>query len=215
MVSLFYIKIDDLSQIRERDSVVDSKINVIEERMIYRDNAVAIDYIIAGSPAIKKDKRPRDVIERRNKLTHILKNAVMFYIGKNREKRKKPNLSDILMAAVEKNKREMQAARRKKANFDKVDMKGNYLTENEYELIGEVIEKEIKMKMNTQHIETLQKKFDILISDLKKINIPDNLKDKPRPKPKLSASHGLLSVASNSILRKGQSYEEEKESSKL
>jgi len=46
MVSLFYIKINDLNNIRERDSFVDSKINKIEESMIYRENTVAIDYIL-------------------------------------------------------------------------------------------------------------------------------------------------------------------------
>jgi CRP-like cAMP-binding protein len=46
MVSLFYIKIDDLSSIRDRDPFVDNQINKIEESMVYRDNAVAIDYVI-------------------------------------------------------------------------------------------------------------------------------------------------------------------------
>ena len=74
MVSLFFIKIDDLSNIRDRDPFVDSQINIIEENMIYRDNAVAIDYIIEGSPEMLNDKRPRDEVERRYELTHILKN---------------------------------------------------------------------------------------------------------------------------------------------
>lgn len=46
LVSMFYIKIDDLSHIREKDHLFDSQINKIEESMVYRDNAVAIDYII-------------------------------------------------------------------------------------------------------------------------------------------------------------------------
>lgn len=173
MVSLFYIKIDDLSSIRERDPFVDHQINKIEESMVYRDNAVAIDYIISEPEANRKnDKRPQEVIEKRNELTHIFKNAVMFYIGKNKERKKKPNLSDILFAAVEKKKREMQAARKKKANFDQVDLKGNYLTEDEFEFVCEVIEKQIRTKMNTNLIETLQKKFEILLSDISRFEKP-------------------------------------------
>lgn len=134
----------------------------------------------------------------------------MFYIGKNREKRKKPNLSDILMAAVEKNKREMQAARKKKANFDQVDLKGNYLTEDEYELVGEVIEKQIKTKMNTQLIETLQKKFEILINDMEKINNPNQAKELTKAQSKLTVGRSLLSVGSNANSKGGNSEEEEK-----
>lgn len=59
----------------------------------------------------------------------------MYHIGKNRERRKKPNLSDILFAEVEKKKKQMQAARKKRANFNSEDNKGNYLTEDEYELV--------------------------------------------------------------------------------
>lgn len=190
MVSMYYIKIEDLGSIRERDPIVDSKINQIEESMVYRDNAVAIDYIISNPKKQKRDTRPVKLIERRNELTHVLKNAVMFYIGKNREKRKKPNLSDILFAAVEKKKREMQAARKKKANFDSMDLKGNYLTEDEFDIVGELIQKQISAKMNTELIETLQKKFEYLLADIEKMKNPDVIKQaqekKKRDKYKLS-----------------------------
>jgi CRP-like cAMP-binding protein len=164
LVSMFYIKIDDLSNIREKDHLVDSQINRIEESMVYRDNVVAIDYIIWEPENKKRKKRTAALHARRNELTHVFKNAVMYHIGKNREKRKKPNLSDILFAAVEKKKREMQAARKKRANFDNEDNKGNYLTDDEYELVCEIIDKIYKVKdEQAVALETLQKKFEILL----------------------------------------------------
>ena len=171
LVSLFYIKIEDLTKIRERDALVDSQISTIEESMVYNENAIAIDYIISEKEQNRK-KRPKALNERRNKLTHILKNAVMYHIGKNREKRKKPNLSDILFQAVEKKKREMQAARRKKANFDQIETKGNYLTEDEYEFVCEIVEKIYKVK--AEHaiaLETIQKKFELLLKNKPEIDI--------------------------------------------
>jgi hypothetical protein len=103
----------------------------------------------------------------------------MFYIGKNRERKKKPNLSDILFAAVEKKKREMQAARKKKANFDQVDLKGNYLSEDEFEFVCEVIEKQIRTKMNTNLLDTLQQKFEILLLDVARAEKPDESSKPP------------------------------------
>lgn len=48
---------------------------------------------------------------------------------------------DILFAAVEKEKREMQAARKEKASFDQIRSQGSSLSEDEYESTGETIEK--------------------------------------------------------------------------
>lgn len=163
---------------------------------------------------LKNDLRPVHEIEKRNELTHILKNAVMFYIGKNREKRKTPNLSDILFAAVEKKKREMQAARKKKANFDQVDVKGNYLTEDEFEFVGEVIEKQIKSKMNTQLIETLQKKFEILLSDIERAKNPNAVDDVKKEREDLSMKKAEFSIDSKSNIDKIYLEEENKEESK-
>jgi CRP-like cAMP-binding protein len=188
LVSMFYIKIDDLSKIRERDQFVDTQISRIEESMVYRDNAVAIDYIICEPDNKIKKKRPEALHTRRNHLTHIFKNAVMYYFGKNREKRKKPNLSDILFAAVEKKKREMQAARKKKSNFDHVE-KGNYLTDDEYEFVCEIIDKIYKVRNeHSLALETLQKKFELLLkmkpeAEVQKALPADSSKSKPKTKP--------------------------------
>lgn len=186
LVSMYYIKIDDLSNIRDKDYVVDSQISKIEESMINRDNAVAIDYIICEPEGSNKRKKNSIAfINRRNELTHVFKNAIMYHISKNREKRKKPNLSDILFQAVEKKKREIQAARKKKANFDHVDIKGNYLTDDEYEFVWEIIEKIYRIKDDQSiAIDTLQKKFEILLKTK-----PDqdflNFEEEDNPKKKL------------------------------
>ena len=53
--------------------------------------------------------RNRDpVLEtRRNALTVKLKNAVMYYIVKNRDSNKAPSLKDVLVSLVEKKKKEL------------------------------------------------------------------------------------------------------------
>ena len=57
--------------------------------------------------------RPEHVELYRNELTVKLKNAVMFHIIKYREFRRIPKIKDILLMAIEKKKKEMQAARKK------------------------------------------------------------------------------------------------------
>jgi hypothetical protein len=42
----------------------------------------------------------------------------MYYIVKTREKKRIPNFTEILNMAINKKKREMQAARRKQQEFD-------------------------------------------------------------------------------------------------
>lgn len=63
----------------------------------------------------------------------------MFYIVKNRILKRIPNFNEILNMAINKKKREMQAARRKQQEFD-LDQLGpedTYLTDEQFSLIKE------------------------------------------------------------------------------
>lgn len=76
-------------------------------------------------------------------LTVKLKNAVMYHICKTRIMKRIPNFNEILNMAIEKKKREMAAARRKQQEFDLETLgpEDTYLTQEQYELIKEQIEK--------------------------------------------------------------------------
>lgn len=112
--------------------------------MVDKENAVALDYIISKKKA-KHGEHPRsDAVETyRNVLTVQLKNAVMHHIVKYREFRRVPKLKDILMMAIEKKKKEMQAARKKQQNMllDQIGASESQLSDEQYELIQEQIEK--------------------------------------------------------------------------
>ena len=91
---------------------------------------MALDYII--------NKKSKDAVARdeekelyRNHLTVKLKNAVMHHIIKYREFRRVPKIKDILLMAIEKKKKEMQAARKKQQGFllDQIGSSDTYLTE--------------------------------------------------------------------------------------
>jgi len=102
---------------------------------------IALDYVIQKQ---KKDvNRPKEVEARRNELTVIFKNAIMYHLVKNREKRRAPKLKDILMMEIEKKKKEMAAARRKKQKFllDQLGPSNTYLTDEQYALIKDQIDK--------------------------------------------------------------------------
>ena len=94
-----------------------------------------------------------------------LKNAIMFYIVKTRILKRIPNFNEILNMAINKKKREMHAARRKQQEFD-LDQLGpedTYLTDEQFSLIKEQIEK-IKLTLDDQEtkISTLKMKLSNL-----------------------------------------------------
>ena len=67
----------------------------------------------------------------------------MYHIVKTREKKRIPNFTEILNMAINKKKREMQAARRKKQEFDldKLGTDDAFLTDEQFSLIKEKNEK--------------------------------------------------------------------------
>ena len=141
-VSLFYLDVDDLQHVREKDPMLNQEIQRIEDEMINKENAIALDYIISSDG--RELKRPLEVETRSNHLTVMLKNAVMYHIVKNREKRKVPKLSDILLMAVEKKKKEKAAARKRKDDFHNFGPANTYLTPEQFDFIKEQVEKIFK-----------------------------------------------------------------------
>ena len=90
----------------------------------------------------------------------------MYHIVKTRILKRIPNFNEILNMAINKKKREMQAARRKQQEFD-LDQLGpedTYLTEEQFSLIKEQIEK-IKLTLDDQEtkIQSLKMKLFNLI----------------------------------------------------
>ena len=141
-VSLFYLDVDDLQHVREKDPMLNREIQRIEDEMINKENAIALDYI---SPTEVRDAiEPAEEEAHRNHLTVVLKNAVMYDIVKNREKRKVPKLSDILLMAVEKKKKEKAAARKRKDDFNHIGPSDTYLTAEQFDFIREQLDKIFK-----------------------------------------------------------------------
>merc|ERR1712167_286543 len=103
-------------QIKESCPILSKKIDNIEVQLVNKqDNPIALDYIISRDATVLRNnkKRSRKDQAYRDKLTVKLKNAVMFYIVKTRILKRIPNFNEILNMAINKKKREMQAARRK------------------------------------------------------------------------------------------------------
>jgi hypothetical protein len=75
-----------------------------------RENAIALDYII-GNQILYKKGFPMSPVdsERGRKALLALKNAIFYFILKNRDERKVPKLRDILNAAIERQKRVKEA----------------------------------------------------------------------------------------------------------
>lgn len=94
----------------------------IEILLINRDNSIALDYIISRDPAVLQTNKSIRKIKKdqfhRDKLTVKLKNAVMHHIVKLRILTKVPNFNEILNMAINKKKKEMQAARKEHYQFD-------------------------------------------------------------------------------------------------
>ena len=143
-VTLFYILWDKMNEIKEGCPKLKKKIDEIEMQLLNKDNPIALDYIISrDAQVVRKNKRSRKEQAYRDKLTVKLKNAVMFYIVKTRIMKRIPNFNEILNMAINKKKREMQAARRKQQEFD-LDQLGpedTYLTDEQFNLIREQIDK--------------------------------------------------------------------------
>ena len=119
-VTLFYILWEKMVEIKDQCPVLSQKIDNIELQLINKDNPIALDYIISRDASVLKGKKKRSRKEQafRDKLTVKLKNAVMFHIVKTRILKRMPNFNEILNMAINKKKREMQAARRKQQEFD-------------------------------------------------------------------------------------------------
>ena len=122
--------------------MLNREIQRIEDEMINKENAIALDYIIPTE--VRDVLVPAEEEAHRNHLTVVLKNAVMYHIVKNREKKKVPKLSDILLLAVEKKKKEKAAARKRKEDFNQVGPSDTYLTSEQYDFIREQLEKVFK-----------------------------------------------------------------------
>jgi hypothetical protein len=104
-----------MSQIKDGCEVLARKIDQIETQLFNKDNPIALDYIISRDATVlrKNEKRNRKEQAFRDKLTVKLKNAIMFYIVKTRILKRIPNFNEILNMAINKKKREMQAARKR------------------------------------------------------------------------------------------------------
>ena len=167
-VTLFYILWEKMVEIKDQCPVLSQKIDNIELQLINKDNPIALDYIISRDASVLKGKKKRSRKEQafRDKLTVKLKNAVMFHIVKTRILKRIPNFNEILNMAINKKKREMQAARRKQQEFD-LDQLGpedTYLTDEQFSLIKEQIDK-IKLTLDDQEtkIQSLKMKLFNLI----------------------------------------------------
>ena len=167
-VTLFYILWDKMKKITEECPILQKKIDQIEVALINKDNPLALDYIISRDATVLKNKkkRPRKEQARRDNLTVKLKNAVMYHIVKTRILKRIPNFNEILNMAINKKKREMHAARRKQQEFD-LDQLGpedTYLTDEQFSLIKEQIEK-IKLTLEDQEtkVQSLKMKLFNLI----------------------------------------------------
>jgi hypothetical protein len=132
-VTIFYIQWDTMSLIKDGCDVLTRKIDAVETQLFNKDNPIALDYIISRDVTVLRNNEKRNRKEQafRDKLTVKLKNAIMFYIVKTRILKRIPNFNEILNMAINKKKREMQAARKKQQEFD-LDQLGpedTYLTD--------------------------------------------------------------------------------------
>jgi CRP-like cAMP-binding protein len=119
-VTLFYITWNKMSEIKESSPKLAEKIEDVEFKLVNKDNPIALDYIISRDATVLRKNKQRSRKEQiyRDGLTVKLKNAVMVYIVKTRMLKRIPNFNEILNMAINKKRREMQAARRKQQEFD-------------------------------------------------------------------------------------------------
>lgn len=84
----------------------------IQETFMQKDNPIVLDYMPGHIKINHKGKILKGVqAKKAQKLLLNLKNAIMYLVVQNREKRKIPNLGQILAAAIAQQKLEKQAAR--------------------------------------------------------------------------------------------------------
>ena len=99
-VTVFYISEADFKDVRKRDRVLDERVREIEEPLLEKDNAIALDYVICAPSGnnnhIYNPLRSKEQDFRRNMLTVKLKNAVMYYLVKLKEKNKTPKITEVL-----------------------------------------------------------------------------------------------------------------------
>lgn len=164
-VTLFYITWNKMSEIKESSPKLAERIEDVEFKLVNKDNPIALDYIISRDATVLRKNKQRSRKEQiyRDGLTVKLKNAVMVYIVKTRMLKRIPNFNEILNMAINKKRREMQAARRKQQEFD-LDQLGpedTYLTEEQFSLIKEQIEK-IKLTLDDQETKIHSLKVKLL-----------------------------------------------------
>jgi hypothetical protein len=163
-VTLFYILWEKMVEIKEGCPILTKKIDAVELQLINKENPIALDYIISRDISVIKGKKKRSRKDQayRDKLTVKLKNAVMYHICKARVLKRIPNFNEILNMAIQKKKREMQAARRKQQEFD-LDTLGpedTYLTDEQFSLIKEQIDK-IRMTLDDQGTKVISLKMKL------------------------------------------------------
>ena len=149
---------------------------VINNQLADRENAIALDYIIGNHILYKKGApMTTEESERGRRALLALKNAIFFFILKNREERKVPKLRDVLNQAIERQKRAKEAMRKKinSITLDTLDTTDMYLTEDQFiqlkENVGKIHEQMAQFKFA---MSMLNMKFDTLFMSPKdkKIN---------------------------------------------
>ena len=81
--------------------------------------------------------------QRANKQLKRFKNAVMYYIELNRKTKKLPKLKDVLekVIAIERKKQRMKRDMMKNISLDSLEEDSNYLTDEQFEQLKELITK--------------------------------------------------------------------------
>ena len=106
----------------EFNSMLLTKLAVIQEGA---ENLISIDYVAGKTSLLYKDKVLKDAEALRvQRAVTKLKNAVMYYLIKNREQRKVPKLKDIIEQAIAKQKKQNEEKRKRKENIT-LEIKSN------------------------------------------------------------------------------------------
>lgn len=126
------------------------------------ENSIALDYVTG-----KREFKHRSKVYSGGKAMEIhriilkLKNAIMYYIIRNREQRKVPKLKEIVQTAIETQKKKNEDRRRKKENLS-LDLENS----NQFmdaDQTGQINDFLAKMKNvileNDQHLRTLKQKI--------------------------------------------------------
>jgi len=98
-VSVFYLEIDDLENIRANSDELDKSVREVEAHLLSLPNSLALDYILKFPREHRKD-RSWQIEVHRNQLTVMLKNAIMQMWLNVKEQRKKPDFNEILKMVI-------------------------------------------------------------------------------------------------------------------